>query len=239
MTLKAGDLRDLLNKVVEIDSHKSKMGNDSDIVVVTLSTLTKESADDLSSFIERGYSFVLDADATPGETSDGTYKVFIEIERDGEAAANIIEMVDGISKLSNMDDLRFRYYKNFKSKELNATNLEEVLPTTADDYDVAIQEGRMQNYKNFFNKSFVEDVYMEDDMIVINKAYADPVAFNFIDFGPTQETLDSINESFNADDFAEIIFLSKYVGDYNITKYGHKLTFENQGNTLVVERVVV
>jgi hypothetical protein len=76
-------------------------------------------------------------------------------------------------------------------------------------------------------------------MIVINKAYADPVAFNFIDFGPTQETLDSINESFNADDFAEIIFLSKYVGDYNITKYGHKLTFENQGNTLVVERVVV
>jgi len=239
MTLKAGDLRDLLNKVVEIDSHKSKMGNDSDIVVVTLSTLTKESADDLSSFIERGYSFVLDADATPGETSDGTYKVFIEIERDGEAAANIIEMVDGISKLSNIDDLRFRYYKNFKSKELNATNLEEVLPTTADDYDVAIQEGRMQNYKNFFNKSFVEDVYMEDDMIVINKAYADPVAFNFIDFGPTQETLDSINESFNADDFAEIIFLSKYVGDYNITKYGHKLTFENQGNTLVVERVVV
>jgi len=239
MTLKAGDLRDLLNKVVEIDSHKSKMGNDSDIVVVTLSTLTKESADDLSSFIERGYSFVLDADATPGETSDGTYKVFIEIERDREAAANIIEMVDGISKLSNMDDIRFRYYKNFKSKELNATNLEEVLPTTADDYDVAIQEGRMQNYKNFFNRSFVEDVYMEDDMIVINKAYADPVAFNFVDFGPTQETLDSITESFNADDFAEIIFLSKYIGDYNITKYGNKLTFENEGNTLVLERVVV
>ena len=239
MTLKAGDLRDLLNKVVEIDSHKSKMGNDSDIVVVTLSTLTKESADDLSSFIERGYSFVLDADATPGETSDGTYKVFIEIERDREAAANIIEMVDGISKLSNMDDIRFRYYKNFKSKELNATNLEEVLPTTADDYDVAIQEGRMQNYKNFFNRSFVEDVYMEDDMIVINKAYADPVAFNFVDFGPTQDTLDSITESFNADDFAEIIFLSKYIGDYNITKYGNKLTFENEGNTLVLERVVV
>lgn len=239
MTLRNGDLKDLLNKVVEIDSYKSKMGNDSDIVVVTLSTLTKESANDLSSFIERGYSFVLDADSTPGETSDGTYKVFIEIERNGEAAENIIEMVDGISKLSNMNDLRFRYYKNFKSKELNATNLKEVLPTTADDYDVAIQEGRMQNYTNFFNRSFVEDVYMEDDMIVINKAYADPVAFKYIDFGLTQETLDSITESFNADDFAEIIFLTKYIGDYNITKYGRKLTFENEGHTLVLERIVV
>lgn len=239
MTLKAGDLRNLLNKVVEIDSHKSKMGNDADIVVITLSTLTKESADDLSSFIERGYSFVLDADATPGETSDGTYKVFIEIERNGEASSNIIEMIDGISKLSNMNDLRFRYYKNFKSKEFNSANLEEVLPTTADDYNIAIQEGRMQNYKNFFNKSFVEDVYMEDDLLVINKSFADPVAFKFVDFGATQETLDSINESFNANDFAEIIFLTKYIGDYNITKYGNKLTFENEGNTLVLERVIV
>ena len=94
-------------------------------------------------------------------------------------------------------------------------------------------------FKYKYTILFVEDVYMEDDMIVIKKAYADPIAFKYIDFGPTQETLDSINESFNANDFAEIIFLSKYIGDYNITKYGNKLTFENEGNTLVLERVVV
>ena len=239
MTLRNGDLRDLLNKVVEIDSYKSKMGNDSDIVVITFSTITKESADDLSSFIERGYSFILDADATPGETSDGTYKVFVEIERNKDAATNIFEMIDGVSKLSAIDELRFRYYKNFKSETLSVENLQKVLPVSADDYDIAIQENRLQNYKNFFNKSFVEDVYMEDDLLVINKAYADPVAFKFIDFGPTQETIDSITESFNANDFAEIIFLSKYIGDYNITKYGSKLTFDNEGHTLVLERVIV
>ena len=33
------------------------------------------------------------------------------------------------------------------------------------------------------------------------------------------------------------IFLCKYIGDYNITKYGDKLTFENAGKTLVVERI--
>ena len=94
-----------------------------------------------------------------------------------------------------------------------------------------------QNYH--FNKSFVEEVVMEDNMLIIKKAYADPVAFKFVDFGPTQETLDSITESFNPNDFSEIIFLSKYIGDYNITKYGNKLTFENKGNTLVVERIIV
>ena len=51
------------------------------------------------------------------------------------------------------------------------------------------------------------------------------------------EVLDSIAESFNPWDFAEIIFLSKYIGDYNITKYGSKLTLENAGKILVVERI--
>jgi len=239
MTLRSGDLDNLVDKIIEIDSYKSKMGADSDIITIAFSTKTGEAAKDMSNFFERGYPFVLDADATAGETSDGTYKVFVEIERTDDASTNIMELIDGVSKLANTSSMRFRYYKNFKSQEISAENLQEFLPTTADDYDVAIQESRLQNYKNFFNKSFVEDVTMEDDMLVIRKAYADPVAFNFIDFGPTQETLDSIQESFNADDFAEIIFLSKYIGDYNITKYGRKLTFENEGHTLVLERIVV
>ena len=34
-----------------------------------------------------------------------------------------------------------------------------------------------------------------------------------------------------------ILFLTKYIGDYNVTKYGNKtLTFENKDYTLVVER---
>lgn len=239
MTLRTGDLKDLVDSVVEIDSYKSKMGSDNDIIVVALSTLTSESATDLSNFIERGYSSVLDADATPGEQSDGRYRVFIEIERNKDASDNIMEIMDGVLNLTNNNDMRFRYYKNFKSQALTTENLQEVLPVTADDYDVAIQEGRMQNYKNFFDKSFVDEVTMHDETLVIKKAYADPVAFKYIDFGPTQETLDSITESFNANDFAEIIFLSKYIGDYNITKYGNKLTFSNNNNTLVLERVIV
>ena len=80
---------------------------------------------------------------------------------------------------------------------------------------------------------------MLEETIVIQKKYADPLLFKFVDFGPAEETINNINESFNANDFSEIIFLSKYVGDYNITKYGHKLTFENNDCVLVLERIVV
>lgn len=237
MSLRTEDLKNLVDKIVEIDSYKSKMGADQDIITIAFSTKTKESADDLVGFVERGYPFVLDADATSGEQSDGTYKVFVEIERDRKASEQIVELADGISKLTGIDDLKFRYYKNFRSVPLEQSALEAAIPTSADEYGVRVTESRLDNYKNFFNKSFVESVDMWDDILRIKKAYADPVFFKFVDYGPTQQTLDAINESFNPWEFAEIIYLSKYIGDYNITKYGNKLTFENNGNTLVLERI--
>jgi len=238
MSLTKGDLRDLVDEIIEIDSYKSKMGSDEDIVTVAFSTMTTESATDLADFIERGYSFVLDADATPGEQSDGTYKVFVEIQRDKAVPSQIEELANGVKNLTDMKEIKFRYYKNFRSVPLTQAALEEVMPVDADEYNITVNESNLNNYKNFFNRSFVEDVSMRNDIITIKKTYADPVQFKFIDFGPAQETLDNISESFNANDFSEIIFLSKYIGDYNITKYGNKLTFENENHVLVLERIV-
>ena len=46
-----------------------------------------------------GYSFILDADCSPGETDDGTYKVYVEIERTRHISDQILELVEGIKKL--------------------------------------------------------------------------------------------------------------------------------------------
>lgn len=237
MTLQQNDLVDLVDRVIEVDGYKSKMGSDADIITVSFSTSTKESADDLASFLERGYTFVLDADATPGEQSDGTYKVFVELERDKTSVDNIMELANGVENLTGLKNLRFRYYKDFKSKPLATDSLSEVLPLDPKDYDDIVQESNMNNYVNFFNKSYVNEVHMRNDTLTIKKLYADPVYFKVIDFGPTERTLNAIEESFNPWEFAEIIYLSKYIGDYNITKYGNKLTFENNDHTLVVERI--
>jgi hypothetical protein len=238
MTLKNGDLRDLVYHIMEIDGYKSKMGSDEEIITLSFSTKTKESADDLASFFEKGYDFVLDADATSGEQSDGTYKVFVEIERDKAAPDQIMEIANGLINLSNLENLKFRYYKNWRSMPLDEKSLAETIPLDKENYGVKVTESNLENYKNFFNRSFVEDVHMLNDVLTIKKKYADPVYFRFVDFGDTVETIESINESFNPWDFAEIIFLSKYIGDYNITKYGNKLTFDNEGKTLVSERII-
>jgi len=237
MGLREGDLKDMVYDIFEIDNYKSKMGSDEEIVTLSFSVYDKKAAEDLSSFFEKGYSFILDADATSGEQSDGTYKVFVEIERDKHSPDNIMELADGLRKLAELDRIKFRYYKNFKSLELNDDNLSEKLPLDPENYGIKVNESNLENYKNFFNKSFVENVDMWDDIIRIEKKYAAPVFFKFLEIGDKEEVLESINESLDINGFSEVIFLSKYIGDYNITKYGNKITFENENKTLVVERI--
>jgi acetolactate synthase regulatory subunit len=104
--LLGGDLRMLVDNIFEIDSYASKMGSDKDIVVVSFTVESQKPADDLVNFCERGYDFVLDADSTPGELNDGKYKVFVEIERNKRIPEQIIELLDGVGKLSEVDNFK-------------------------------------------------------------------------------------------------------------------------------------
>lgn len=237
MSLREGDLRDLVEDIFEVDSYQSKMGDDKNIITISFNVLDKQPAEDLANFLEKGYDFVLDADVTSGEQSDGKYKVFVELQREKDAYEHINEMLDGVSKLASIEKFKFRYYKDFRSKPATLESMKETIPSDPDNYSIVATESNMNNFKNFFNKSYVESIEMHEDIITIKKKYADPISFRFVDFGDTQKTLDAIKESFNPWEFAEIIFLSKYIGDYNITKYGNKLTFENCGKTLVLERL--
>ena len=233
MGLHNNDLDSLVNSIIEIDSYKSKMGNDSDIVTLAFSVLGEEPAKDLENFLEKGYPFVLDADVSSGEQSDGMYKVFVEIERSKKVPEQVLEIADGVSKLTNNTDMRFRYYKNFRSLNLDEENLTNSIPVDNTAYDLAIKESRYTNYKNFFSNSYAESVDMIDNTLIIKNTYADPLRFDVTDFGKEI----TINESINMTDMAEVIFLTKYLGDYNITKFGNTVVLTNEGYNLHLKRI--
>ena len=237
MSLREGDLRDMVDDVFEVDSFSSKMGADKDIVTLSFSLKEKAPADDLMNFLERGYGFILDADVTAGEQSDGTYKVFVELSRDKEVHSNILEIIDGVKSLAEMDHFKFRYYKNWRSKDLSQETLEELVPNDPDNYGIKVEESRMENYKEFFNKSFLDQVDLKETTLVIKKKWADPLVFEFIDFGDSLTIRENIDGKFDLmESYPEILFLTKYIGDYNISKYGDKLVFENEGKALVIKR---
>jgi hypothetical protein len=238
MGLKKGDLRDLVYDIFEIDSFSSKMGSDKDIVTLSFSVKERNAADDLMQFLERGYNYILDADVTPGQQSDGTYKVFVEMERNTDVIGNILDVVDGVKSLSDVDGFRFRYYKNFRSRDADEESLQEMVPVDPDNYGVVTNETSLNNYKNFFNKSYLENVDMLEDTIILKRKYADPIAFEFVDFGDIRTINENIEGPLDLmNSYPEVLFLTKYLGDYNISKYGDKLVFENNDAALVVKRI--
>jgi hypothetical protein len=67
-SLRANDLKYFIKKVFEVDSFKSKIGDDKDTVVVSFTVDQQEPAEDLENFLEMGYPFVLDADVSPSKS---------------------------------------------------------------------------------------------------------------------------------------------------------------------------
>jgi len=237
-SLKANDLRHFVNKVFTIDSFKSKIGDDIDVVVLCFEVDDEDPAKDLENFIEMGYDFVLDADVSPGETDDGNYKVFVEIERGRHAAEQVREILDGVEKLSGIDNFRFRYFKSFKSQEATEENLAAAIPTNKEAYEEVTKRFQMDNFSNFFSNSYSDNINVANESITFQRTYSGPVTFEIINSSNKKELYDSIRGPIvlESKDMAEVMFLTKVIGNYNITKIGDTFVFENNGWAVALKR---
>jgi hypothetical protein len=133
-----GDLARLVQPALTIDEFRSKMGDDKDIVVVGLTVFGKEPADDLVNFIEKSYDWVLDADISSGETSDGNYMVFVELQRNKDAPKHTLSMITDLLNLTKqkISEWEFTYYKNPAVLPLTKENLEKTVITSPEEYGI-------------------------------------------------------------------------------------------------------
>lgn len=135
--LEMGDLKRLVHPELHIDEYKSKMGEDSDVCVLSFKVSGKEPSSDLVNFIEKGYGYVLDADVSSGEKEGGDYLVFIELDRTPELPNQIIEIMEDVMNLSNQDlsDWRVRYRKSTVDYNATEEDLKKIIPLTPDEYN--------------------------------------------------------------------------------------------------------
>ena len=237
-SLREADLRHFVKKVFEIDSYKSKIGNDHDITVLSFTVQGEDPAKDLENFIEMGYEFVVDADVSSGETDDGTYKVFVEIERSRHLAKEIREMLDGIEKITGMSQLKFRYFKSFKSIDATLENLEKFVPIDKESYEQATDRYSFNNFSNFFSNSSVDELDVVDETIMFKRNTGDVIKFNIIESGPKEFVYNQIQGPIMLESkhVSEVLFLTKYIGNYNITKVKDTFIFERNNWAVALER---
>jgi len=237
-SLRAKDLQNLVKPIFQVDAYKSKIGNDENIVVLSFTVDREEPAKDLENFIEMGYDFVLDADVSPGETDDGVFTVFVELERGRHVPEQILEILNGVEKLTGDSEMRFRYFKSFKSHDVTLENLADIIPLDIETYNQATELYKTDNYQGFFANSIVDDVSVANESIKFKKQWADPLEFNIVNSGPKSEIYNSINGPIMMEnkDISEVMFYTKYIGNYNITKIGNTFIFENSGWAVALEK---
>jgi len=222
----------------EIDTFRSKMGEDQDVSVIAFQVRERLPAKDLMEFIERGYDFVLDADVSSGENSRGEYTVFVEIERSSQIAENINELLYGVKKLSGMDDFSFKYYKFDEQISVSEQNLRENIPLSAEQYQSKLREYRTNTTRDFFDKTVMDSLELDGDTLKITKPFGQTVELEIVESGTRQTILQNIDSPLIEDEssMGEIFWLTKVLGDYNISKYGDSLMFSNKDQAMLLKR---
>jgi hypothetical protein len=171
--LEKDDLKRLVSTTVTIDKFVSKLGDDKDVMTVSFTVEYKEPAVDLMVFLERGYDWILDADVSSGELDDGRYMVFVELERDKQAAENIVKMVDDIGNLTDtkLDDWTFLYGRDTNKKPLTVEEIESIVPISSQDYEMKFPEKdeEQEDEEQDINKEL--DAMLETAGIPIKKTH--------------------------------------------------------------------
>ena len=239
MSLQPNDLKTFVNEIFTIDSYKSKMGQDKEISVLAFEVLTQEPAKDLMNFIEKGYDFVLDADISAGENRKGKYDVFVEIERDRHLPKNIGALLDDVSKLAGIDEWKYRYYKNVESKAFTIEDAENDIPLDGNTYESMINEYNQTELDRFFNKGVTEQKFVKENVIEFGRHASGKVRMEVVEEGSTEELLTKYAGAVSLDEtsISEVMFLTKFMGNYNIQKLGENLFFTNGNRTKILKRI--
>lgn len=237
--LRSQDLENLIYDRLEIDLHRSKMGEDKDVCVVAFTAKQRHPAVDLMEFIEKGYDFVLDADVSSGENDQGEYSIFVEIQRNPRLHLQISEMLYGIKKLTGNEDWKFKYHKSKEFIDLSESNLKQSIPSTPNDYEKFLEKIKVEEIGNFFNKTLYDNIDFENNIITINKPFNKKIKFELIKEDTKENLVENIDGQINIDEktMGEIFWLTKIMGDYNIQKLGDELIFENDGKIMILKRI--
>lgn len=96
------DLKDQLKNEVTVDEYSAKMGPDNAIVTITFTVYSKLAANDLVTWFERGYDWVLDASISDGELEPGKYLVFVEMDRRSKVPSRICTLLSDLETLTDI-----------------------------------------------------------------------------------------------------------------------------------------
>lgn len=166
------DLKGMVNSKITIDEYAAKMGEDSDIVTLTFKVNSKLAGEDLCSWLELGYEFVLDASVSDGEIEPGKYLVFVEMKRRGNIPNKIVTILNDLQTLTDMDVKDYTIELDNETYDADADVLKQVLILNPADYKrekgTEDELNEMRQIAGLSNKNIYTDIDEEIKKYISN-----------------------------------------------------------------------
>jgi hypothetical protein len=128
------DMVGIMKPTIHVDEFSSKMGDDDDVIVASFFVRSKQAADDLASWFEKGYEWVLDADTSPGEIKSGRYLVYIELRRRSQAGKYLSEAVNDLETLTEFKPDQWVMVYQDKESPFSREEFEKLVPLSPKEY---------------------------------------------------------------------------------------------------------
>jgi hypothetical protein len=128
------DMENQITPILGIDQFKSKIGDDSEIIVLNFIVKYQAVGEDLVDWLERGYDWIIDAEVSPGEVLDGKFYVYAEMNRRGTAPRRIIEMLEDLETLTDISIDNWKIKIDDKTLDATRELLEQHMILNASEY---------------------------------------------------------------------------------------------------------
>jgi len=166
------DMQGQVEPKVTVDEYAAKMGKDKDIVTVTFVVNSKLAGDDLVSWFERGYDFVLDASVSEGEIEPNKYLVFVEMNRRLAVPERIIELLEDLQTLTGLKLKDWTVEVDDETYDADIDILKQVIILNPNEYKIEEeQEEELNEMRTIANLS-TKKIHSDNEYITKIKTMA-------------------------------------------------------------------
>lgn len=174
MSLKNGDLSGTVLPDISIDEFEPKAGDIKDVIVVAFYLNDQEPAEDLNTFIQRGFIDTLDVEVSPSTDEEGHYLVFVEMSRDDTFPNKFQALLKDVENVTGEMNWTVRTYLSqgqmfsFNDPELfNYIIIEPESYVTKDEFKM---ESMRENVNEFFGNSLVTDLTLDGNTLTLTSS---------------------------------------------------------------------
>lgn len=224
MSLKNGDLSGTILPVISLDEFEPKAGDTASTIVIAFSLTDKDPAEDLNTFIQRGFIDTLDVEVSPNTDDDGHYLVFVELERNVTFPEKFQSLIKDINNVAGKQDWKVKTYlsddKEFDYRDPAIYKYMVIDPEQYLSKDEFMKESTQASVKHFLKDSGMISLTFEDNIVILSTGGKTIIA-EMVDVGDYDTVFKRNTLSESAFKLAnrpiEATVLGSMLGNYDVT----------------------